>query len=254
MSRYCLTLEYDGSGFAGWQDQPGEETVQGALERALVPLCGHPVTVIGAGRTDAGVHALGQRAHFDSNREREPRVIRRALNATTPRGLSVLDVVPVLPQFHARRSAIWRRYRYRIGNGEVAPALDRERVWHIPRPLVTSTMQEAVGLLLGTHDFSAFRAASCQAHHPVRSVIRAEVGRSGDLIEVELVANAFLQHMVRNIVGTLVRVGSGDWEVSRFAEVFARGDRRLAGATAPPWGLYLVEVGYPPMPGGLASP
>ncbi|MEO5362982.1 MAG: tRNA pseudouridine(38-40) synthase TruA [Magnetococcus sp. DMHC-8] len=246
MARFRLTLEYDGSGFRGWQRQrEGIVTVQGVLEDALARLCGHDVTVLGAGRTDAGVHATGQVAHFDTVRSREPWVMLRALNVMTPESLTVLSVKEVDEAFHARFSAVYREYLYRIVSGRSAsPALDRRRVWHHPRFLDADRMREAALMLLGTHDFSAFRAAFCQSKDPVRTLSRMEVDRIGVEIHIRVGANGFLQHMVRNIVGTLSLIGRGEWSPAAMGEVLRGLDRTRAGPTVPPWGLYLERVLY----------
>ncbi len=214
------------------------------LEQALVPLCGPDLAVVGAGRTDAGVHALGQVAHFDTDRPRSPQVYLRAINATTPPEVTVLQASRVPFDFHARHSARWREYRYRISQRPSPPALERGRVWHHPVPLMLDGMIRAAALLEGTHDFSAFRAASCQAASPVRTLRQALVTAHGDEIWITLVGNAFLHHMVRNVVGSLVRVGLGRWSVEDFRTVFESRDRTRAAATAPSQGLYLVRVIY----------
>ncbi|MEO5350947.1 MAG: tRNA pseudouridine(38-40) synthase TruA [Magnetococcus sp. YQC-3] len=246
MKRFRLTLEYDGSGFQGWQRQrDGIVTVQGVLESALARLCGHEVTLLGAGRTDSGVHATGQVAHFDTVRPREPWVVLRALNVMTPEGVTVLAVEEVHERFHARFSAVYREYLYRILAGRsAAPALDRRRVWHHPRRLDVARMQEAANCLLGTHNFSAFRASYCQAKDPVRTLSRMEVKGVGDEIHVRVGADGFLQHMVRNIVGTLSMVGRGEWSPALVEEILVSQDRTKAGPTVPPWGLYLERVLY----------
>jgi tRNA pseudouridine38-40 synthase len=245
VSRFRLTLEYDGSLFSGWQVQPAAQTVQGVLETALARLFGQPVRVIGAGRTDAGVHATAQVAHFDSPFERPVRDIVRALNAMTPPGLSVLAAEKVDSEFHARYSAFYREYRYKIFLRPEPPALDRDRVWHFPRPLDSDTMREGCSYLLGTHDFSAFRAASCSAPNPVRTVSTLLLEQEGAVLIITIGANAFLYHMVRNIVGSLVKVGLGDWPPIRIQEILAGRDRAEAGPMAPATGLYLTKVAYP---------
>lgn len=245
MARFRMTLEYDGEGFRGWQRQrDGIVTVQGVLETALARLCGHDVRVLGAGRTDSGVHATGQVAHFDTTCPRESGVFLRALNATTPSTLTVLGVKAVDERFHARFNAIYREYFYRIMTRREAPALERKRIWHHPKPLDVHVMHTAGTALLGEHDFSAFRAALCQAKHPVRTLSRLDVEAVGSEIYIRVGANAFLQHMVRNIVGTLSLVGRGEWPPSAVQQILASKDRTKAGPTAPPWGLYLDRVLY----------
>ena len=240
-----MLVEYDGGGFRGWQRQrEGVVTVQGVLETALVRLCGHAICVEGSGRTDAGVHATGQVAHFDTTRVREPGVFLRAINAMTPPTVTVLAVEPVDGTFHARYSVIYREYRYRLMARRVAPALDRYRVWHHPRPLEIGPMQSAAATLLGTHDFSAFRAAVCQAKSPIRTLKRVDVASMGAEIHIRVGANGFLQHMVRNIVGTLTFVGRGEWPPTALKTILEGQDRTKAGPTAPPWGLYLDRIEY----------
>lgn len=244
MARFCLTLEYDGGAFFGWQRQARDITVQSVLENSLERLCQHPVTIMGAGRTDAGVHATGQVAHFDTSCIRPPDVFIRALNATTPTALTVLSAQAVPQSFHARYSAIYREYLFRLFNAPIAPALDRHRVWHLRKHLNIHSMRRAASMLLGIHDFSAFRAASCQSRSAVRNLSVAEVRQQGAEIQIRLGANAFLQHMVRVIVGSLVLVGQGIWSETEFFKIFTGRNRNKAAPTAPPHGLYLTEVRY----------
>ncbi|MBF0182539.1 MAG: tRNA pseudouridine(38-40) synthase TruA [Magnetococcales bacterium] len=239
-----MTLEYDGGAFSGWQRQaPGVRTVQETLEAALEKMCGHPVLVAGAGRTDTGVHALGQVAHFDTTRPRDPQVFRRALNVLTPPEVAIVDVARAPAGFNARRAS-WREYLYRILAGRCPPALDRQRVWHHPGPLDLDAMREASAWLIGNQDFSSFRSANCQSLSPVREVMRAEWRVAGAELHFSIRANAFLYHMVRNIVGTLILVGRGKWPPERFREVLAGLDRRQAGPMAPAHALYLARVNY----------
>jgi tRNA pseudouridine38-40 synthase len=251
--RYALGVEYDGSEFSGWQrlGAPGdprrrhEPTVQGAVEEALTFVAGHAVGVVCAGRTDAGVHAACQVVHFDSEAERQPRAW--VLGATTrlPPAVCVLWCVPVDGDFHARFSARARRYRYRILNRPVRPALDRQYLSWERRPLDAPAMHDAAQALLGEHDFSAFRTVHCQAAHPRREIQVLDVRRTGDIVEVEIQANAFLHHMVRNIVGSLLPIGRGERPEGWMAELLAGRDRTLAGPTAPPDGLVFVGPRYP---------
>ncbi|MBF0152128.1 MAG: tRNA pseudouridine(38-40) synthase TruA [Magnetococcales bacterium] len=243
-TRFRLDIEYVGEAFSGWQRQAFGITLQGVLEEALARLCGHAVTLVAAGRTDAGVHALGQVAHFDTSCPRPEKVLLRAINATTPPDLTVLRVTQVSNAFHARHAARHREYLYRLSDRETPSALDRGRVWHHPATLDEKAMRRAARILLGTHDFSAFRAARCQAKTPVRTLSRMEIHRSNDEIRVILGADGFLHHMVRNIVGSLVLVGQGKRSIAWFENVLASRDRTLAGATAPPHGLYLNRVLY----------
>lgn len=245
MPRYRLLLEYDGSAFVGWQRQAQALSVQEALEQAIFAFSGERPEVVAAGRTDAGVHATGQVAHFDLARPLPPERVMGALNAhLQPHPVAVLDVRIVDETFHARFSAIERRYLYRILNRRAPPVLDRGRVWHIVRPLDEVLMQEAARLLVGRHDFSSFRDAECQAASPIKTLSRLLIERRGDLIEIHAAARSFLHHQVRNMVGTLVMVGDGRRPISWVAEVLEARDRRSAGPTAPACGLYLVGVRY----------
>jgi len=256
MPRYRLLLEYDGTAFVGWQRQTTGLSVQQALEDAVLAFSGERTGVVAAGRTDAGVHATGQVAHFDLARDLPPERVLGALNAhLRPHPVTVLDVRVVGEAFHARFSAIERRYVYRILNRRGPPALDRGRVWHVVRPLDEVLMQEAARLLVGRHDFTSFRDAECQAASPVKTLSRLFVHRSGEVVEIHAAARSFLHHQVRNMVGTLVMVGDGRRPVAWVGEVLEARDRRAAGPTAPSFGLYLVGVRYPDdPPGGGAFP
>jgi tRNA pseudouridine38-40 synthase len=246
MPRYKLTLEYDGTGLAGWQRQRNGLSVQEILETAVTRFCGEQITVHGAGRTDAGVHALGQTAHLDLPREAPLETIREALNYhVKPAAVVVLRVDPVPDHFDARRSARGRFYRYRILNRRAPPALARERVWHVGTPLDVAAMQRAAKLLIGRHDFTSFRDSLCQAKSPVKTLDVLDVAMSGDEIVIEARARSFLHHQVRNMVGTLKLVGAGRWQVEEVAKALAARDRRAGGPTAPAAGLYLVAVLYP---------
>ena len=246
MPRYKLTLEYDGTGLVGWQRQAKGSSVQQLLEQAVKRFCGAEVTVHGAGRTDAGVHALGQVAHLDLPRAASPETIRSALNQhLKPAAVTVLAVEPVADTFDARRSARGRVYRYRILNRRAPPALERGRVWHVGPALDAAAMQRAASLLVGRHDFSSFRDSLCQARSPVKTLDALEVVRDGDEIRIEARARSFLHHQVRNMVGTLKLVGAGKWQAEDVARALAAKDRRAGGPTAPPDGLYLVAVIYP---------
>ena len=245
MPRYKLTIEYDGRGLVGWQRQPQGLSVQEALETAVGDFCGERVTVHGAGRTDAGVHALGQVAHLDLARERPPEVLRGALNHyLRAMAISVLAAEFAPPGFDARLSAVERIYRYRILNRRAPAALDRGRVWRIAPPLDAAAMHEAAQLLVGHHDFSSFRDRLCQARSPVKTLDALKVTRRGDEIRIEARARSFLHRQVRNMAGTLELVGIGRWRPANVATALAARDRRAGGPTAPAEGLYLVEIRY----------
>jgi tRNA pseudouridine38-40 synthase len=250
--RWALGLEYDGSGYAGWQLQDGPRTIQGELEAALSAVADVPIRVIVAGRTDAGVHALCQVVHFDSPVSRPEIAWVRGCNRFLPTAVSVRWAKPVPADFHARFSATQRSYRYLILNRPERPALFADRVTWVAQALDHERMAEAAQLLLGTHDFSAFRAAGCQAKSPVRTLSRFAIERQADMLIATLEANAFLHHMVRNLMGTLLLVGRGERPVAWVEEVLTSRDRSRAGMTAPPDGLYFHSVVYPdrfPLPG-----
>ena len=245
MPRYRVTLEYDGTPFVGWQRQENGPSVQQALEAALAKFTGEAPATFGAGRTDAGVHAAGQVAHFDLARGWDPVRIREALNFhLQPDPIVVLDAAEVAANFHARLSATRRRYRYRILNRRSPPALDRDRVWHVREPLDHAAMADAARTLVGNHDFTSFRAASCQAKSPVKTLDLLEVAREGDEILVCAAARSFLHHQVRNMVGTLALVGEGKWSRADVDRALAARDRSAAGPTAPAQGLCLLGVDY----------
>ncbi len=245
-TRIALAIEYDGSRFLGWQTQPGGGTVQDALESALAGIAEAPVGVTCAGRTDRGVHARAQVVHFDTEADRPDSAWVRGVNAMLPEAVAVLWSRRVAPDFHARYSAVSRTYRYLLINRPVRPALAaRYAGWH-HAPLEVEPMQEAAAHLLGEHDFSAFRAADCQAKSPLRALHAIGIVRSGERIEFTLRANAWLQHMVRNIVGTLVVVGKGRHPPRWAKTVLESRDRSLAAPTFGPAGLYLESVAYDP--------
>ncbi|MFO1350041.1 MAG: tRNA pseudouridine(38-40) synthase TruA [Gammaproteobacteria bacterium] len=244
--RIALGIEYDGTDFRGWQSQqPGVRTVQGALEAALAKIANHPVEVVSAGRTDAGVHASGQVVHFDATVERPLRAWTLGANTQLPADVSVSWAQVVPDYFHARFSAHARRYRYVILNRPTRSALHRQRTtwWH--RPLDSEAMQAAARELIGKHDFSSFRSAECQARSPVRELRRLEITRQGEFVILEAEANAFLHHMVRNIAGVLMAIGGGDQPSTWAREVLQARDRTQAGMTAPAAGLILIAVTYP---------
>ncbi len=244
--RYALGIEYDGSGFSGWQRQDHAPSVQDSVEQAVSTVANHPVTVTAAGRTDTGVHARCQVAHFDSDSERSDRQWTLGINSNLPDGVRVLWVQQVDGSFHARFGAYSRSYRYRIMNRWVRPAIGVEYYAWCREPLDEELMHRAAQLLLGKHDFSAFRSAGCSAQHAFREVTSISVTRAGEVVDVDISANAFLYHMVRNIVGSLMAVGRGEQSIEWFAEIFAGKDRKLAGVTAESQGLYFMNVRYDP--------
>ena len=243
--RIALGIEYDGRPYCGWQFQDHSPSVQAAVEQALSSVADQPVRVICAGRTDTGVHAAEQVVHFDTEVVRDDKAWIMGSNANLPKSVSVLWVKPVNETFHARFSALRRRYRYVIFNRDVRPAFLAGRVAFCYRPLEVTRMQAAAQYLLGEHDFNAYRALACQAKSPVRTVYRLEVIRQDELILIDIEANAFLHHMVRNIAGVLMTIGAGEQEPTWAKQVLEGRDRSLGGVTAPPDGLYLMEVTYP---------
>jgi tRNA pseudouridine38-40 synthase len=239
-----LTIEYDGTRYHGWQLQPGGPTVQAVLERAVSTFLGSFTRVTGSGRTDAGVHALGQVATFFCPEQPDLARVRRALNALTPDDIAIRDVEVVADCFDARRNARSRVYEYRIFNRPTASPFYLRSAWHLHDPLELASMREAAHCLDGEHDFSSFRAAGCDAAHPVRKIYRTSLEQDGDLLRYTIEATAFLRHMVRNIIGTLVEVGRRQRTPQSFAELLEARDRTKAGPTAPAHGLFLVEVKY----------
>ena len=246
MARIAAGLEYDGRAYSGWQAQPGLSTVQDVVQRALSRVADAPVECTCAGRTDAGVHALAQVVHFDSDAARSERSWRLGANTYLPADVSVAWVREAPAHFHARYSALARSYRYCVFNRDSRPALAAGRATWERRPLDAARMHDAAQVLLGEHDFSAFRAIECQARSPVRRVETLSVTRRGDWVLIDITANAFLHHMVRNIAGLLLTIGYGESPPERVAAVLATRDRKQNAATAPPDGLYLAAVRYPP--------
>ncbi|MFZ2855572.1 MAG: tRNA pseudouridine(38-40) synthase TruA [Rhodocyclaceae bacterium] len=242
--RIALGIEYDGSAFHGWQTQPGGGTVQDALEAAMRRIAGVPLDVVCAGRTDAGVHGTGQVVHFDTSLERPLTAWGRGVNTFLPPSVAVRWVQPVADDFHARFSAHGRRYRYLLLNRPQRPGLWHGRAGWYHQPLDVEAMQQAAALLVGEHDFSAFRAAQCQARSPIKTLRQADVRRIGDLVVFDFEASAFLHHMVRNLVGSLVYVGQGKHPPGWIATLLGEADRRLAAPTFAAAGLYLVGVQY----------
>lgn len=245
MHRYRLTIEYDGRPFVGWQVQDNGPSVQGALVAAIEAMTGERVKVQGAGRTDAGVHALGQVAHIDLERDWASDTIRDGLNHhLKPAPVAVVAASRTHGEFHARFSATARHYHYRILNRRAPPVLDAGRVWQVPRPLDIAAMNAAAATLVGHHDFTTFRSVHCQADSPVRTLDRLEVSRAGDLVEIRASARSFLHNQVRSMAGTLKLVGEGLWGPEDVAGALAARDRKACGPVAPPEGLYLVRVDY----------
>ncbi|MFH0295638.1 tRNA pseudouridine(38-40) synthase TruA [Bradyrhizobium sp. 31Argb] len=245
MPRYKLTIEYDGTPFCGWQIQDNAPSVQGALETAVKAMCGEDVRVHGSGRTDAGVHALGQVAHCDIAKPFPPDRLRDGLNAhLRPNPIAVLGAEIVPDDFQARFSAKKRHYLYRIRNTRANLALDIGRVWRVPRHLDTDAMHEAAQRLIGKHDFTTFRDTECQAKSPVKTLDQLDVTRNGDAVSIVTSARSFLHSQVRSLVGSLVWVGEGRWTADDLAAALAARNRAACGPVAPPEGLYLVRVEY----------
>lgn len=246
MTRFKLTIEYDGSGFVGWQRQDNGASVQGALEEAIFKLAGEIAVVTGAGRTDAGVHAMAQVAHFDLTKDFTADKIRDGLNHyLRPSAVSVLLAEVAAPDFHARFSATKRHYFYRILCRRAPPVLDHKRVWHVMRNLNAEAMHAGAQHLVGQHDFTTFRSSECQAKSPLKTLDRLDVRRAGDEIHIEAEARSFLHNQVRSMVGSLKMVGEGKWKPSQMREALEAKDRAACGVVAPPEGLYLVGVDYP---------
>lgn len=245
MPRYRMIVEYDGTPFVGWQIQAHGATVQAVLTEAIAKFSSESVTVKGAGRTDAGVHALGQVAHFDLARTWDGNRIREAMNYyLKPAPIAVIACEPVADTFDARFSALRRQYLYRILSRRARPTLDLNRVWWIPYELDAAAMHEAARTLLGRHDFTTFRAAQCQAKSPLRTLDRLDVTRAGDEIHVWAEARSFLHNQVRSMVGTLKLAGEGRWTAGDVRAALDAADRTRCGVVAPPTGLYLTEVRY----------
>jgi tRNA pseudouridine38-40 synthase len=245
MPRYKLTLEYDGTPYVGWQAQDNGPSVQGALTAAIAAFAGERTAVQGAGRTDAGVHALGQVAHVDLIKAWATDNVRDAINFhLRPQPIAVLAAELVAEDFDARFSATKRHYLYRISNRRADLALEQNRAWRVPRPLDIAAMHAAAQRLIGKHDFTTFRSTECQAKSPVKTLERLDVSRDGDAVRVTASARSFLQHQVRSMVGSLVHAGDGKWSADDLAAALAARDRTRCGQVAPPHGLYLVRVDY----------
>lgn len=243
--RWKILVEYDGTDFVGWQIQNEGVSVQGVLEDAVFKFAEERVRVHAAGRTDSGVHALGMVAHFDLEKPFTAAVIRDALNAcVVPHEVSVVSAEEVSPEFHARFTANKRYYRYTIFNRRAPHAVGRRYAWHVKKFLDIGNMQKAANLLLGKHDFTSFRALVCQAKSPIRSIDKINITREGDFVHIDVEAPSFLHHQVRNIVGTLKKIGEGSWEWDIMPSILEAKDRAAGGPTAPPQGLYFVKVDY----------
>lgn len=249
MPRYRLDVEYDGAAYAGWQRQaPGQHSVQAAIEGAIRRVTGQDVTIRGAGRTDSGVHATGQVAHVDLSRDWNAFKLQGALNAhltLAQEDVAVTLVTAAGDDFDARFSATARRYIYRILNRRAPPALLKNRVWHVQRPLDVAAMHAAAQRLVGKHDFTTFRSVQCQSASPVKTLDRLDVVADGDIVEVHASARSFLHNQVRSMVGTIKRAGEGAWSADDVAAALRAADRAACGPVAPPQGLYLVKVDYP---------
>ena len=245
MPRYKLTIEYDGTPFAGWQWQHDAPTVQRVLTDAIAAFCGHPVKIAGAGRTDAGVHALAQVAHVDLEKDWRVDRVRDAVNAhLRPHPVAVLSAEKVASDFDARFSARKRHYLYRIINRRADLALERTRAWRVPRRLDVETMHAAAQQLVGKHDFTTFRSTECQAKSPLKTLDALDVMRDGDEVRIETSARSFLHNQVRSMVGSLVLVGDGKWSGDDLCAALAARNRAACGPVAPPEGLYLMRVDY----------
>ncbi len=243
--RYKLTIEYDGTPFCGWQRQQTGLSVQGVIEKALSICTREPIEIFCAGRTDAGVHAMGQVAHTDITTPQSPTILRDSVNALVrPYPISVKEIIPVSDDFHARFSATQRAYIYRIKNTAYPPVLDKNRVWWYKYPLNVENMQKAANLLIGKHDFSTFRAAGCQAKSPIKTINSIDIKQENDEIIITTIAPSFLYHQIRNITGALIFVGANKWTLPTFTTIFHSKNRTNSAPTAPAAGLYFYWVKY----------
>ena len=246
MPRYRLTVEYDGGPYRGFQAQAALPTVQGEIERAVKAFCGQSLRIHAAGRTDTGVHAAGQVIHLDLDKNWPAVTVMRAINAhLMPAPIAILDARQVSDAFHARFSAVGRRYLFRILNRPGPPALERGKVWHVKAPLDAEAMDHAAQVLVGLHDFTTFRDAACQSKSPVKTLDEARVERRGEMLAVTFAARSFLHRQVRSMVGSLAEVGRGAWTADDLAAALAAADRTACGPVAPPQGLSLMAVDYP---------
>jgi tRNA pseudouridine38-40 synthase len=245
MPRYRLLVEYDGRPYHGFQAQADQPSVQGSIERAILGFCGETLRIHAAGRTDSGVHAMGQVIHIDLERAWDAAVVRDALNAhLSPEPIAILDASVAPPNFHARFSARERRYLYRILNRKSPPALERGRVWPVRNPIDAEAMHRAAQGLVGQHDFTTFRDVNCQAKSPVKTLDEARVWREGEEVRLAFVARSFLHRQVRSMTGSLAQVGLGRWSASDLAAALEACDRAACGPVAPAGGLYLASVAY----------
>ena len=245
MSRYKLVIEYDGTNYVGWQHQPNLPSIQKSIEDAVFSFCQETTEVYGSGRTDAGVHALGQVAHVSLNKEHDPYKVRQGLNFYLKKhSISILSVELVPEDFHARYSAVKRKYIYKMIARPSPLALDKNKAWHIYKPMNLKSMQDGANHLIGLHDFTTFRASECQAKSPVKTIDKIEITQEGDSIFFTLEAQSFLHHQVRNIVGTLKLVGEGKWNPDDIKTALEKKDRSAGGTTAPACGLYFHTVLY----------
>ena len=245
MTRWRLTIEYDGGQFMGWQRQNSGPSVQGQIEAAILRITSEQTAVHGAGRTDSGVHALAMSAHVDIAKPFTPHRLRDGLNALVrPDPIAILAAEPVSNDWHARFSCIGRRYEYRILNRRAPPAVERGKVWHIPSPLDLDAMAQGAAMLVGTHDFTTFRSVQCQSKSPLKTLDRLEIVRAGDCIHIAAEARSFLHHQVRSMVGCLAMVGRGQWSPEDITAALGARDRAALGLNAPPEGLYFVEASY----------
>lgn len=250
MPRYRILVEYNGAGFLGWQRQHelAGETIQGAIEAAVKRFAGEEITLFGAGRTDAGVHATGQVAHFDLSRSIRPGTIRDAGNVhIRPRAITIVDAAEVPATFDARFSATGRHYVYRVFDRRAPPTLDRDLVWHVPKRLDVEAMADAATALIGHHDFTTFRSVDCQAKSPEKTLKKLDVVRLGDEVHFVVHARSFLHNQVRSMVGSLKKVGDGTWSRSDLVAALDARDRKACGPVAPPQGLCLTRVDYAPV-------
>lgn len=251
MPRYRMTVEYDGVPYVGWQRQDNGPSAQGAIEKAILSLSGETVSIRGAGRTDSGVHAMGQVIHADLSKDWSVYKLQNALNAhlrLAGERVSILDVTAVDERFDARFSALRRHYLYRIIARRAPLALEAGRAWWVPKVLDHEAMHAAAQTLVGNHDFTTFRSAHCQANSPVRTLDRLDVTRSGDLIEIRATAQSFLHNQIRSFAGTLKQAGEGKWSVDDVRAALEARDRKACGPVAPPEGLYFMQVDYPDNP------